>query len=175
MKTTKTKAMLVKEKQLLEKQLKQIQDLEKKDAESKFQELLDKVKPELDTYRKLSSFVKKGKVKVEISYDIDFSICGHDLDFPPLTSMGEIDAVCYATVKEPKGHNITPFVFEDNFTNLGYDGYDELVAVDPDLKNHCRKLVKAREKLIAKIAKTAQRLGMDEGETLYRVQESMYD
>lgn len=171
---TKTKEVLFKEKALLEKQLQAIKAVEEKEAERKFDDLLEAIKPEFDLYKSLVCFKKKSKITIELSYDIDLCLCDHNLHHPKREDLGDIEGDCAVRVKEPKGYNITPFIHEDSFCNTGMEDYWSLIGVDPDLKTHCNKFLNARAKLINKIVKTAKKLGLDETESIEKVQDSIY-
>lgn len=170
-KAKENKKTLVEEKALLEKKLKEINAFEEQEMENKFEDLIRIVKPELDAYKKLITFAKKGKVTVELSYDIELSLCDHNLSQSGRGNLGDIEADCCVHVKQPKGYNIVPFIHEDNFCNMGMDDYDSVATVDPDLKKHCNDFLRAKEKLIDKTIKTAKKLDLDENESLERVQE----
>jgi hypothetical protein len=152
----------------LEQQLKEIDDIERKTTQRNLAELIKIVKPEIDAYKSLGDFHKRGKIKVELTYDINLSLDLYDLgynpdsDADPLLDLGDFEGGCSIdVVKEPKNHKIAKFISEDKFANLCVDEYKELVAVHPDLKKHCDYFLKAKRTLAKKVAKTAEKLNLD--------------
>lgn len=155
----KTKELLLKEKARLEKQLQEIKDIESREKDSKADTLLDALAPEIKALKDLICFKKKGKITVEVSYDMDVVLC--DTTLHDNTELGGIEADCCVSIKQPKGYNIVPFNHDDSFCNMGMDNYKEMVLVHPDLKKHLEAFVKARKNLITKTNKTAKKLGLD--------------
>jgi|694.fasta_scaffold129310_6 hypothetical protein len=164
MKTTE----LSKKKADLEKQLNEIHNVERKTTEKNLMELIKAVKPEIDAYKSLGVFQKRGKITVELTYDIDLNMDMYDLgynpdsDANPLLDLGEFEGGCSIDkVKEPKNHKIAQFISEDKFANMGVDQYEDIVAVHPEVKKHCDNFLKAKRTLAKKVAKIADKLGLD--------------
>lgn len=172
---------LSKQKAELEKKLSEIRDIESKEAENNLAELLKIVKPELDAYKSLATFTKRGKIEVELTYNIDLSLDLYDLgynpesDADPLLDLGEFEGGCeISAAKEPKGYKIAQFGSEDKFGNMGIEEYKDIVAIHPDVKKHCDNFLKAKRTLAKKIAKTAEKLGLDKEMAFEAVRDLVY-
>ena len=159
---------LSKKKADLEKQLNEIRDVERKITEKNLVELIKAVKPEIDAYKSLFSFHKRGKITVELTYDIELSMDLYDLGHysdggsGSLITLGEFEGGCsIENVKEPKNHKIAQFISEDKFGNMGIDEYEDIVAVHPEVKKHCDNFMKAKRTLAKKVDKIADKLGLD--------------
>lgn len=160
---------LEKQKAELEKQLNELNEIQQAQNKSKITALLKTLKTDIEEYKLLCSFKTKGKLKVELSYNIEYNFDSYDIGHNPNSKckdhnsadLGEFEGNCYVTVKEPKGHNIAHFIAEDAFGNMGIDEYKTITNIHPDVKKHCDKFLKAKRNLAKKVAKTAEKLGLD--------------
>lgn len=168
--------LMKKNKAELENQLNAILDSERKEKEKNLAILLKTLKPEIDAYKSLVSFHKRGKVMVELNYDIEMTFDMYDLGYNPDSKsdpdldLGEVDGSCsIGPIKEPKGYKVTQFVAEDAFANMGLDAYDEIEKIHPEVKKHCDAFLKAKRNLAKKVAKLADKMGIEKEEAFNAV------
>jgi hypothetical protein len=158
-----------KKKAELQKQLSDLSEIEQKENKNKIAVLLKTLKADIENYESLCSFKKHGKIKVELSYNIEYSFDPHDLGAPnpnkvtdpDSADLGEFEGNCYVIVKEPKNYNVAMFIAEDAFGNMNIDNYNDITSIHPDVKKHCDKFLKAKRNLSQKIVKTAEKLDLD--------------
>jgi hypothetical protein len=159
-----------KKKAELQKQLNDLHEIEQKENKNKFAVLVKTLKSDIENYQSLCSFKKHGKIKVELSYNIECFFDSHDLGDPnpdwkgtdpDSADLGEFEGNCYVIVKEPKNHNVAMFIAEDSFGNMSVDDYKGITSIHPDVKKHCDKFLKAKRNLSQKIVKTAEKLDLD--------------
>lgn len=155
----------------LEKQLNAIKEIEKEEQARKIDEFIKLVQPEIDALLPLCNFYTKGKIQVELTYDIGLSIYLMDSgNQESLVFDGDCDI---SKIKEPKGYQIAQFVAEDCFGNMGIDEPQDLVAIHPEIKKHLEKYKKAKTALLNKISKVAKKLDIDEQYAIEVIEESM--
>lgn len=174
MKTKMDKKQIEKQKAELEKKLQAIKEQEIKDQNEKFKTLLDLCKPEIDEYKSLGTFRSKGKISVELSYELETTMHLEHITEPG--SFAEDDSLsgnCYVTPREPKGHNIAQFVCDAHFGNVGVNGLRELSKVSPEAKEYTDRFNKAKKNLIRKVKKSARKLGLDEQECFEQIADAV--
>lgn len=178
MKTNKKEITLIERKKAeLQKQLNAIKETESVERTRKIDELIKIVKPEMDAFLSLTKFHTNGKIQVELTYDIALQLYvnqwrslsatrhnyGNDIEF---------DGNCYINkTKEPKGYNISQFISEDCFSNIGIDEPQDLVTIHPEIKRHFEKYKKAKTALRNKIIKVAEKLNIDQQDALEAIDE----
>jgi len=158
---------LLEKKAQLEKELLEIKKQEYKENKQKGSLLLKNCKKEIQEFQKLSTFKTKGKIKIEVSYDIDMQIL---LDCDRLYSNEgvkenvikdiEIEGNCYISTKEPKGYKVSHFLCEDSFNNIGINYSQDVVGIHPELEKQLKNFTKARNNLIKKVKLESKKLGM---------------
>lgn len=147
-------------KEILLKELNEIKAKEALDLVRKEQELLDSVKKELEAFKKLKNFKEKGKVKIEINYEVFEASLHYDNLFE--TNNCELEGGCYTTLKEPKGYNIAQFVSEKYFVNLCVDEKKYLAKISPKLSKFIKEHENCRKQLADKALKVGKKLGFTE-------------
>lgn len=167
MKTNKKEITLIERKKAeLQKQLNAIKETESAERTRKIDELIKMVKPEMDVFLSLTKFHTKGKIQVELTYDIELQLYVNDGDDI------EFDGNCYINkTKEPKGYNISQFISEDCFCNIGINEPQDLVTIHPEIKRHFEKYKKAKTALRNKIIKVAEKLNIDQQDALEAIDE----
>ena len=172
MKTNKKEIALIERKKAeLEKQLNAIKEIEKEEQDRKIDELIKLVKPEMDAFTSLINFQTKGKIQVELTYDIGLQLYLESWDKTDV----EFEGNCYIEkMKEPKGYRIAKFVAEDCFGNMGIDEPQDLVAIHPEIKKHFDKHQKAKTALWNKIIKVAEKLDIDQQDAFDAVEGVIY-
>lgn len=172
MKTNKKEIALIERKKAeLEKQLNAIKEIENAEQNRKIDELIKLVKPEMDAFTSLINFRTKGKIQVELTYDIELQLYLECWDREDV----EFEGNCYIdNTKEPKGYRIAQFVAEDCFGNMGIDEPKDLVAIHPEIKKHFEKHKKAKTALWNKIIKVAEKLDIDQQDAFDAVEGVIY-
>lgn len=160
MKTNKKEIALIERKKAeLEKQLNAIKEIENAQQARKIDELIKLVKPEMDAFTSLINFRTKGKIQVELTYDIELQLYLESWNKEDV----EFDGNCYINkTKEPKGYSISRFISEDCFGNMGLNEPKDLVAIHPEIKKHFEKHKKAKTALWNKIIKVAEKLDINQ-------------
>lgn len=173
MKTNKKEIALIERKKAeLEKQLNAIKEIENAEQARKIDEFIKLVKPEMDAFTSLICFRTKGKIQVELTYDIELQLYLESWNKEDV----EFEGNCYINkTKEPKGYQIAQFVAEDAFGNMGIDEPQDLVAIHPEVKKHFQKFDKAKTALWNKIVKVAEKLGIDQQDAFDAVEEVIWE
>lgn len=151
----------MKRKEELQKELKKIEAEEQEVYSFKVQKLLDEVKTELNDFKKLLEFTEKGKVNIEIKYEVFETTFHYDNLFE---SEFEIEGGCYTNIKEQKGYQVAQFVSEKYFGNLGIEDKKYLAKVSPKFNKFIQEHEKCRKKLINKASKVGEKLGFTKEE-----------
>jgi len=127
-------------------------------------DLFDKCRTEFKDFLELSQFVEKGKIEICLNYEIQM-----DLNFNLYETWTDekiedyflLNGKCEIIPTEPAGYNISQFVSEKHFGNMGIDTYEDASKVHPAIKNCINSFIKARFVLIKKLQNTMKEMNFD--------------